>query len=140
MSFGPEDPFNVLFDRAEVSQTHLQIQTAEDVWQAVQDLNRQRWRFLLVEKEMRRGHPLEALAYYHDEVLGPLVELLRLRHLPGTRGYGLKHIYADLPRDALNQLAALWAFTELDELIQGVERAELWFDELLLELRPQNLA
>lgn len=133
IAFGPDDPFVVLFDRSRVIRVHSGKVTAQDVHQGIEALRSRRWRWLLVEKEVRRGHRLEALAYYHAEVLGTLVELLRLRYGPGKREYGLKHVYADLPGEVVNRLEGLYSLTTLDELMVGVERAALWFDALAQE-------
>jgi hypothetical protein len=40
--------------------------------------------------------------------------------------------------DAVNRLEELYACTRPDELTRGVERTGLWFDQLLLQLRPQG--
>lgn len=139
-TFGPHDFCRVLFDRSGVIRTWDEPWTIADVQAAAQALAGQRWRFLLVEKEVRRGHRLEALAYYHSEVLGPLVELLRLRYQPGKRGYGLKHVYADLPPDAVDRLEDLYACTRLDQFAGCARRAERWFDRLLMDMqgRPES--
>lgn len=86
---------------------------------------------MLVEKEVAREHPLGVLSYYHDEVLGPLTELLRLRYWPEKREYGLKHIYRDLPPDMVKELEELYAVVRLEELPAACERAAALFDDTL---------
>lgn len=126
--FGPADAFLALFDWDGVlkrgAPPTVQIKSEAEA------LISRRWRWILVEKEVRRGHPLEALASYHAEVLEPLTELLRLRYAPHKTGYGLKHIYDDLPAEASHELEALYALTQPNELPSGMERAGRWMDEL----------
>lgn len=133
VAFGPHDPFAVLFDRSGVIRVHHGEIAPQDVHRAVQALRARQWRWLLVEKEVKRGYRLEALAYYHAEVLGALVEVLRLRHCPWKRDYGLKHVYDDLPGEVVERLEVLHSFTTLDELMTGVQRAAQWFDALMQE-------
>lgn len=128
MAFGPADAFLPLFDRAGVLRyappppTNLQAEIA--------GVLAGRWRHVLVEKELARGHILEALASYHAEVLEPLVRLLRLRHSPDKDDYGLKHVSADLPAADVQRLEALYARTRPSELREGMEQAHEWMDEL----------
>ncbi|MFK7601919.1 hypothetical protein ACI3L1_06870 [Deinococcus sp. SM5_A1] len=126
--FGPADAFLGLFDRDGVlkcgAAPTMQIEAEAEA------LISRRWHWILVEKEVRRGHPLEALASYHAEVLEPLTELLRLRYAPHKIGYGLKHIYADLPAEVTRELESLYALTHPDDLRGGMEQAGRWMDEL----------
>ncbi|WP_415786102.1 hypothetical protein [Deinococcus saxicola] len=124
--FGPADAFLALFDRDGV----LKRGAAPTVQIEADALISRRWRWILVEKEVRRGHPLEALASYHAEVLEPLTELLRLRYAPHKTGYGLKHVYTDLPAEVTRDLESLYALTRPEELPGGMERAGRWMDEL----------
>ncbi|GAA5514726.1 hypothetical protein Dcar01_03486 [Deinococcus carri] len=129
--FGPADAFLPLFDRAGV--LRREASTLLNLGAEVRAILNQRWRHLLVEKELQREHLLEALAYYHREVLEPLVHLLRLRYCPGKPGYGLKHISTDLPADDLRRLEALYALTKPKELREGVRQVNRWLDQLTQE-------
>lgn len=131
--FGPYDPVQVLFDRCGVLPLDVQarpLQTSE----LLQVLVKRHWRWLLVEKEVHRGHLLEAQAYYRDVVLADLVTLLRLCHCPGKADYGLKHIQADLPQKTVQRLEVLYACTDIGALTDGVRQAEVWFSEALTNL------
>lgn len=61
----------------------------------------------LVTKAVRRGRPLEALAFYHAMVLRPLVELLRICHCPGRHDFGMRYLERDLPADLHDRLLGL---------------------------------
>jgi hypothetical protein len=60
-----------------------------------------------VRKELRRGRFLEAFGAYHDLVLEPLVEALRLLYSPTKFSFGLKHVGADVPADVVERLEDL---------------------------------
>lgn len=128
VTFGSADAFLPLFDREEVlrRETSPALDLAEEVGKVLG----RRWRWVLVEKELQRGHGLEALSYYHTEVLGPLVRLLRLRSCPEKRDYGLKHLHADLPTADLRKLEGLYSLTQLDQLRRGLRDVEEWMDSL----------
>lgn len=136
VKFTAADPYLVWFDRAEVIQTTKEAEV--DVQLELNRLLSRRWRFLLVEKELRRGHPLEALAYYRNEVLTLLVRFLRLRYTPEKLEYGLKHIQHDLPPDALARLFTLHSFSTPDELRQGVLETQAWMQEIAKEIRRET--
>lgn len=139
VTFGAHDHVRVLFDRAGVVHlTPSQEQMAMEIRGPAVALAARRWRWVLVEKELRRGHRLEALAYYHEEVLTVLVELLRMRFCPGKQGYGMKHISRDLPEPVVRRVESLYARTQLSELQSGVVESARWFSQILSELIPEG--
>lgn len=132
--FAPHDPFLVLFDQRGVVQTaETEINHAE-IERAVQTLQNAWWRRVLVLKEVNRGRLLEALGYYHTEVLEPLTELLRLRYCPAKQGYSLKHSYTDLPDEVTGKLETLYGVVTLDLLSGAVEQADGFFRDGLFGL------
>lgn len=131
--FPPHDPFRVLFDRSGVIQTTA-VTDEVFVAEAVRALESSWWRRVLVLKEVHRGRLLEALRYYHHEVLEPLTQLLRLRYCPAKYDYGLKHLYADLPREVTAALENLYAVVTLADLPAALERADTLFNETLAAL------
>lgn len=146
-NFRPQDPFFPLFDpygflekaraeRTAWTEEHKAVTTRAKM------LQRGRWRSVLVAKELARSHPLEATSYYWDEVLWPLVELLRLRYCPEKQEYGLKHIYRDLPPEAVKELEQLYAVVRPEDLPTACERAAALFDRHLsaiLNVRGEQL-
>ena len=54
---------------------------------------------MLVEKELARSHPLEALGFY-QALLRALIELLGMRHRPDRFDYGWRYVESELPADA----------------------------------------
>lgn len=80
-----------------------------------------------VKKEARRGNFLEALNYYHEEILKPLVDLIRMRHEPTKHDFGLKHIHRDLPEEVIARLEPLYAVSSLADIEAKCEDAAEWF-------------
>lgn len=132
--FAPHDPFRLLFDRSGVVQVGEEVIDRAFVAQAAKALEEAWWRRVLVLKEVNRGRLLEALAYYHKEVLEPLTRLMRLRFCPAKHDYGLKHVRADLPGEVTAELEALYAVVTLADLPAALERAETLFRDTLAAL------
>ena len=133
--FTPRDPFKVLFDRSGVIQVTDEVDDGAFVREVVRALERAWWRRVLVLKEVKRGRLLEALRYYHHEVLEQLTQLLRLRYCPAKHDYGLKHSYADLPREVTAALEKLYAVVTLADLPTALEQADALFDKTLSALK-----
>lgn len=137
--FRPHDPFLLLFDRHNLLE---KARAAGAGWTEeygaivarAEELQNSRWRSVLVAKEVARSHSLEALSYYHSEVLEPLVELLRLRYCPEKREYGLKHVYRDLPLKEVRELERFYLVVYLEELPAACEQAATLFDSTLLSI------
>ena len=54
---------------------------------------------MLVEKELARDHPLEALGFYQT-LLRALLELLGMQYRPHRFDYGWRYVESELPEDA----------------------------------------
>ena len=84
-----------------------------------------------VIKELRRGQPVEAAAYYSGFVLGPLVDLLRMRHDPLRYNFRTRHVYQDLPAAVLARLEPLYFPASPQELEEKYTLACAWLRELV---------
>ena len=63
---------------------------------------------MLVQKELARGHPLEAFGF-HQVLLRALIELLGMQYRPDRFDYGWRYVETELPEDA-RQLIKRYAF------------------------------
>lgn len=54
---------------------------------------------MLVDKEIARGHPLEALGFY-QVLVRALIDLLGMRHRPERFDFGWRYVERELPEDA----------------------------------------
>ena len=63
---------------------------------------------MLIEKELARGHPLEAFGF-HQVLLRALIELLGMQYRPDRFDYGWRYVETELPEDA-RQLIKRYAF------------------------------
>jgi hypothetical protein len=95
----------------------------------------QRWRQLqgavpvfamLVDKELARGRPLEALGFY-QALLRALVEVLGMSHRPDRFDFGWRYVETQLPEDA-RALLARYGFVADEQALR--ERAPRLADEL----------
>jgi len=84
-----------------------------------------------VIKELRRGQPIEAAAYYSGFVLGPLVDLLRMRHDPLRYNFRTRHVYQDLPAEVIARLEPLYFPGSPQELEEKYTLACAWLRELV---------
>lgn len=84
-------------------------------------------------KELRRGRPIDALAFYQSLSLRHLVELLRIRHDPFRATFGLRYLGHDLPAEVRGRLEPLLFVGSPEELAERLPRADAWIEELLGE-------
>ena len=54
---------------------------------------------MLVDKELARGHPLEALGFY-QVLVRALIDLLGMQHRPERFDFGWRYVERELPEDA----------------------------------------
>lgn len=92
-----------------------------------------------VEKELRRGRSLDALAYYQSILLSSLVEVLRIRYCPWRYDFGMRYLGEDLPPAVHAQVQRL-AFVADAQALEGARtRALELIRESLVQLRETDL-
>jgi len=87
-----------------------------------------------VQKELLRGHPLEALESYRGIVLQGLVEALRMRYGPHHYNFRMRYVYQELPPDVIHRLEDLAFVKDPDDLAGKCKKALAWFNEALREV------
>jgi predicted nucleotidyltransferase len=137
ITFGAGDPVQVLFDKANVIRfARVEVVNIVEQARAVQaevELYK-----VWVLKAVKRGQGLEALSYYLECILEPLVQVLRLRHTPEKIEYGFKHLDNDLPAEAVKRLELLTKVTSLGDLEAKMYQAVAWLEATVKELELQH--
>jgi hypothetical protein len=90
---------------------------------------------ILTLKEINRGNLIEALNFYHNFTLKPLVEVLRIPHEPSRHGFYTRYIYYDMPPEIIQKLERLFFVTDGDDLLEKRQEAEDWFYDTLDQIR-----
>jgi hypothetical protein len=74
-------------------------------------------------KEINRGNPIEAIAFYQSSVLRPLLEVLRIIHAPARHNFHTRYIHYDLPAALVAELEPLFFIPSPEMLPAACERA-----------------
>jgi hypothetical protein len=77
----------------------------------------------LTLKELNRGNLIEAVSYYQGHTLRPLVEALRILHLPERYNFHTRYVYYELPADVVAELERLFLPRDADDLRRCHARA-----------------
>ncbi len=88
----------------------------------------------LIRKHIQRGNTLHAFQEYQARLIGPLVELLRIKHCPERSGHRLAYIQWDLPSEIAVRLEPLVMVSTLSDLEASVPIVDRWTRDLLSEL------
>lgn len=86
---------------------------------------------VMVLKEIRRRHPVEAIPYYFRHTLQPLMQMLGMKYRPERYHYHTRYIYTDFPPEVIQRLETLFFVKDLDELEEHHQEAAAWFWELM---------
>ena len=84
---------------------------------------------MLVDKELARGHPLDAYGFY-QALLRMLIELAGMLHRPDRFDFGWRYLHHDLPPDLQATLTDLACAANLDALAARLPRADALHREL----------
>jgi hypothetical protein len=99
--------------------------------------------WILTPKEIYRGNSIEAVSFYMNYTLRPLVEALRIKHCPIRFFYSTRYVHYDLPPEVVARLEPLYFPKDIQTMGTYREEAEAWFWEVIgeidLEEVKQNL-
>jgi hypothetical protein len=93
---------------------------------------------VFVQKEINRGHLIEAVDAYRVIVLGSLTELLRIRHHPVHHEFQTRYLYSELPPGVVSRLEDLYMVADMADLSRKYASALEWFGELYVEMRGKG--
>jgi predicted nucleotidyltransferase len=114
-------------------------------WQANRSAIRTRLRSLrlrfemfqvMILKELERGEPIDAMAFYQAFALRPLVEILRMTYQPTCYDFGPRYLHQVLPAEQAARLARLYYIPGFADLPAAREEAAAWFNKLANQLQP----
>ena len=86
--------------------------------------------WILAPKEIKRGNSIEAVSFYMNYTLRPLVEVLRIKHCPIRFFYYTRYVHYDLPPDVVARLETLYFPIDLQTVGEYRQEAEKWFWEV----------
>ncbi|KAA3643292.1 MAG: nucleotidyltransferase domain-containing protein [Chloroflexi bacterium] len=89
---------------------------------------------VLVTKELNRGNGIEAVSFYTNFTLRPLVELLRIKHCPLRYHYATRYVHYDLPPNVVTQLEPLFYPHDQADLNEKHAKAVEWANTILKEI------
>jgi hypothetical protein len=92
---------------------------------------------LFVDKEIKRGRPLDALSFYQSMMLGPLVESLRMLHDPNRYNFGPRYLVHYLPGDMHRKLEELFFVGSMEDIAGKKEKALEWLNENIAKLKKE---
>jgi hypothetical protein len=88
-----------------------------------------------VEKEIRRGHAIEAIDNYQRIILGTLLELLRIRYGPLHFDFATRYVHDELPAPVVRRFTRLSFVRDLEDLRRKNRAADRWLRSELTEIR-----
>ncbi len=81
-----------------------------------------------VQKEVNRGHWIEAVDLYQRVILEPLLEVLRMRHNPIHYDFATRYVHDELPGDVVRRFERLSFVASPEDLRSKYRQATEWFE------------
>jgi hypothetical protein len=85
----------------------------------------------LTLKELNRGNTIEAMQYYHNFTLRPLIEVLRIKYNPIHYNFHTRYVHYELPAEVVKRLESLYFLSNGDDLRHKHEQAGTFFRDVL---------
>ncbi|MTI66727.1 MAG: hypothetical protein FH753_09030 [Firmicutes bacterium] len=94
---------------------------------------------ILIEKELNRENYIEAISFYQNFSLKPLLEVLRIKYKPFRYNFNTRYIYYDLPKDIVYKLKDFYFIKDNKDLKVKHEKIKEWFYVILEELKDTKI-
>lgn len=88
----------------------------------------------LIEKEINRNNHIEALAFYQNFTLNPLVEVLRMKYNPYRYNFKSRYVYYDLPKNVVKKLEEFYFILDTKDLALKHKEAIKLFNDTVNDL------
>jgi len=92
-----------------------------------------------VQKEINRGHNLEAIDLYHGVTLAGLVEVLRIKYNPIHYNFKMQYTHRELPSEIIEKLEYLYFVDGERDLQEKYAKATKWFLEIMTEINQKEI-
>ena len=92
-----------------------------------------------VQKEINRGHLLEAIDLYHGLTLAMLVEALRIKHNPIHYNFKMEYVHYELPSETIKKLEHLYLVKDSKDLQEKYREAIKWFHKAMQEINQKEI-
>ena len=92
-----------------------------------------------VQKEINRGHHLEAIDLYHGLTLATLVEALRIKHNPIHYNFKMEYLHYELPSETIKKLEHLYFVKDEKVLQKKYREAIKWFNKTMQEINQKEI-
>ena len=92
-----------------------------------------------VQKEINRGHHLEALDLYHNFTLATLIETLRIKHYPIHYNFKMEYLHYELPSEVIKKLEHLYFVKDEKDLQEKYREAMKWFNKTMKEIDQKEI-
>lgn len=89
---------------------------------------------VLTLKELNRRNAIEAVAFYQNFTLRPLVEALRIQHDPARHNFSTRYVHYDLPTEIVGRLERLFFPANPDDLRAKFIEAQQFFWETIEQI------
>ncbi|MBS1519340.1 MAG: hypothetical protein JSS91_14755 [Bacteroidetes bacterium] len=76
------------------------------------------------EKEIIRGRYIDALAYYFDLTIKPLIRSLRIKYNPVHYNFELRYLYDEFPAGLVKEIEELLSIRDINDLKIKLNKAE----------------
>lgn len=92
----------------------------------------------LVLKEIERGKAIDAISFYQNGLVRPLVEVLGMIYRPYKFDFGMRYIHSSFPDEDRQLIEKLCYVASLAELSDNVVKVEQAFDRALQLVRERK--
>jgi len=92
---------------------------------------------LVLDKEIARGHALDAVGFYVNGLLRPLFEVAGMRHRPERFDFGWRYLHHDLPIELQRVLTQLAYVASIDEITAHLPHLDRLMTQLVTEIESR---
>lgn len=92
----------------------------------------------LVLKEIDRGLAIDAIGFYQNGLVRPLIEVLGMIYCPYTADFGMRYIHKTFPLDQQKLIEDLNYVSKVQDLHEKIAKAEKAFEDAVRQVQSRS--
>ncbi len=92
---------------------------------------------IFIQKEINRGHSIDAMGYYINMTLKPLIELIGMLERPYRFDYSMRYIHSDFSKEMSEEIGNLIYINNFEDLKLKYKRSKILYNGITKKIREK---
>jgi predicted nucleotidyltransferase len=92
---------------------------------------------IFIQKEINRGHSIDAMGYYINMTVKPVIELIGMLERPYRYDFSMRYIHTDFPKELQEKIEDLLFVNNIEDLKLKFHQAKILYNGITKKIRDK---